>query len=118
MSVSISLLVLRCADLPTSVAFYSALGLQFTEEQHGDGPRHYAHEGTDFVLELYPAKNAQVDATTRLGLRVESLQNAVNQLNKMGIAANTQDSPWGVRAVVRDPDGRAIEISEAKAEEL
>jgi catechol 2,3-dioxygenase-like lactoylglutathione lyase family enzyme len=33
-------LVLRCADVDTTAAFYRALGIELVEEQHGTGPRH------------------------------------------------------------------------------
>ena len=51
-------LVLRCNDIDRSQLFYSALGLRFEFEQHGDRPGHYAAELDGLVLELYP-----VDAT-------------------------------------------------------
>jgi len=41
---STNILVLRCLDLDTSRRFYEALGLTFTEEQHGKGSIHYACE--------------------------------------------------------------------------
>ena len=53
---SLSLLVLRTEDLERSVRFYRTLGLRFAEEQHGNGPVHYACELGETVLELYPAK--------------------------------------------------------------
>ena len=52
----LSLLVLYCTDLDGCRRFYTALGLDFSPEQHGQGPGHWAAVlagGT--VLELYPA---------------------------------------------------------------
>jgi catechol 2,3-dioxygenase-like lactoylglutathione lyase family enzyme len=34
--------VLRCADLERSRAFYEALGLTVVPEQHGAGPAHFS----------------------------------------------------------------------------
>lgn len=39
---SLSLLVLRAADVERTRGFYEALGLVFTREQHGSGPVHSA----------------------------------------------------------------------------
>ena len=53
----ITLLVLRTPKLEDLKSFYSALGVQFKSERHGNGPDHDAAtlEG-DLVLELYPAQ--------------------------------------------------------------
>ncbi len=49
-----------------------------------------------------------------LGFRVASLEPALEALEPLGVRILTppRTTPWGRRAVVQDPDGRAVEISE------
>jgi catechol 2,3-dioxygenase-like lactoylglutathione lyase family enzyme len=93
------------------MAFYRALGFDFQAEQHGSRPEHFACEKEDWVFELYPA-NEPSDIKSRLGFRVTSLEETIKNLRALGIKAVPQDSDWGIRAIVRDPDGRTVEISE------
>ena len=47
--------VVHTGDIERAVEFFRALGLKFSEQQHGSGPRHFAHEGPDGrVFEIYP----------------------------------------------------------------
>lgn len=55
MKAELDVVVLRCGDLDATVAFYRALGLEFAEEQHGRGPRHFSTQLGTAVVELYPA---------------------------------------------------------------
>jgi lactoylglutathione lyase len=98
-----------------SLRFYRALGLQLTQEQHGNGPVHYACELGETVLELYPAKpgtapDRLIGGGTMLGFLVESLAQTMQALADLGIAAPPSSTPS--RALLHDPDGRAIEIQE------
>jgi predicted enzyme related to lactoylglutathione lyase len=109
----LNLLVLKTHDLDRLKVFYSALGLSFVEEKHGDGPRHLAARVGDLVLELYPlpAGAAPADATTRLGFVVPELDAVVRSLAAVGaVVSQPRQSQWGTRAVVRDPDARAVEL--------
>ena len=88
----VTLIVLRCADLERSVAFYAALGLTVTREQHGTGPVHFSCTlDHGVVLELYP-RGGRDTSGLRLGLRVDD-----------GIA--------GKGTVVTDPDGHQLELT-------
>lgn len=107
----LSLLVLRCVNLTASVAFYHALGFDFTAEQHSNGPKHFACEKEDWVFELYPADEPS-DLKSRLGFRVTSLKETINNLRALGIETEPQSTAWGLRLIVRDPNGRTVEISE------
>jgi len=69
------------------------------------------------MLGIYPLTDStqQADQTTRLGFRVADLQQTL-----LAIQAFTEKplpvpkpSPWGLRSVVRDPDGRAVELTQA-----
>jgi len=84
----LNLLVLQCSDIRATCQFYTALGVCFTQEQHGSGPVHYAAElDGGMVLELYPAKGEPDN--TRLGFVLGT---------------------GGGRRVKKDPDGRSVEI--------
>lgn len=113
--ISLNLLVLTTCGMETLLAFYRTLGLKFAEEQHGNGPIHYGAKCGDLVFELYPAsENRPVDSTTRLGFAVANLDDVIVELQKLGapIVTPATSTEWGYRAVVRDPDGRAVELTQ------
>jgi lactoylglutathione lyase len=119
--IKLGLLVLRCSNLEKSLAFYQAIGLSFAQEQHGSGPLHYAYEIGRTVMELYPgepgtAPERKSGGATMLGFSVAALDETLKKLADLGFSptAPPKDSAWGRRAVVLDPDGRAVEISEPK----
>jgi catechol 2,3-dioxygenase-like lactoylglutathione lyase family enzyme len=107
--VKLNLLVLRTPRLEDLRRFYSALGARFESERHGNGPEHYAATlGGDLVLELYPTLDGALpDPGLRLGLSVDDLGEA---LRSLGQTATPRQTPWGLRALVRDPDGRTVEL--------
>lgn len=118
---ALSLIVLRCVDLEVSRSFYAALGLCFEKEQHGNGPIHYSCRLGDLVLELYPGKPVSVSArtvggATMHGFRVDSLEAVLAnlQIQRSEIIHPPSDSPWGRRAIVLDPDGRAVELTQSQ----
>ena len=117
-SVTLSLVVLKTRQVDSLRRFYGSLGIELAEEQHGKGPVHYAGRVGDVVLEVYPLPegDAPGDATTRLGFAVATVAEVVQALQALGapVVTEPQATKWGFRAVVRDPDGRAVElISEA-----
>ena len=113
--VQINLVVIRAADVGRSARFYRLLGLDFTQHRHGKGPEHYASESGPVVFEIYPR---QSDAGSSLGLRigfqVASVDETVTALQGAGaaIVSPPKDSPWGRRAVVDDPDGHRVELTQ------
>jgi lactoylglutathione lyase len=112
--VSLSLLVLKTRQMDRLRAFYGSLGVQFLEERHGNGPVHYAGRIGDAVLEVYPLRDdgTPPDTTTRLGFMVEKVNEVVEALQANGhmIVTQPRETEWGYRAVVCDPDGRAVEL--------
>jgi catechol 2,3-dioxygenase-like lactoylglutathione lyase family enzyme len=109
MITDVALLVLRCADLPASKAFYEALGLTFRLEKHGRGPEHWSCQIGSLVLELYPTSTAPT-STERLGFHVVDVQAAVTA----AVAAGGRlEGP----ALVVDPDGRKVELSVAPVQD-
>lgn len=105
-------LLLRCRNLERSRTFYEHFGLRFAKHAHGAGPEHYAHEDDRGALELYPAKSAaDVTDQTGLGFAVGDLVAAQAALAACGFAPGAiMDNPWGTTFVVRDPDGRRVEV--------
>jgi lactoylglutathione lyase len=104
--------VLRCADLERSRRFYEALGLRPEREQHGRGPEHYSCDLGGVVLELYPLGQSPTSGV-RLGIRVRSVGETVESLRQIGAAilrVKADEQP--ASAVVRDPDGHEIALTE------
>ena len=112
--VSLRLLVLKTPRVDRLRAFYHTLGIDSTEERHGEGPLHYTARVGDTILELYPLSGeaGSADTTTRLGFAVSNLAEVIQTLKDAGaaIVREPQPTPWGLRAMVRDPDGRTIEL--------
>lgn len=110
----LNLLVLRTPRLEDMRRFYSALGARFHCERHGNGPKHYAATlGDDFLLELYPCGDGSMpDPGLRLGVMVDNIGEALRSIGQSVAPRHTQ---WGLRAVVRDPDGRAVELLQTEA---
>jgi catechol 2,3-dioxygenase-like lactoylglutathione lyase family enzyme len=111
--------VIRVADLERAQRFYEALGLRFARERHGSGPEHLAAELGAVVFEVYPRGNGSPTSGVRLGFRVASVAAAVAAVQSLGaeIAVPPAESPWGLRAVVVDPDGHRVEVSQAGADQ-
>ena len=111
---ALSLIVIRVADIDRSAAFYSALGFTFEREQHGSGPKHYSTMANNIVFELYPASGRFPVTTLRMGFFVSSID-AVLQVWRQSdckVLSEPKDSPWGLHAVVADPDGHRIELTQ------
>ena len=115
-NVSLTLVVLKTRQVEQLRLFIQALGIELKEEQHGKGPIHFAGRVDGVVIEVYPLKDdgTPVDASTRLGFAVENLAEVVQKLQSLGtkIITPPKETPWGLQAVVRDPDGRAVELSQ------
>ena len=109
----LNLIVIRSLEATRAIAFYQLLGISFKEEQHGRGPVHWAADLEGLVLEVYPAENAdEVKSSIRLGFEVEDVAATVETLRSAGIeiVSEVKESEWGLRAVVRDPDSRSVEL--------
>ena len=116
--VSLNLVVISSADVQRSLAFYEAIGVVFTREQHGKGPEHFSASLHGLVFEIYPqAANSGLIGPARIGFQVASVDDTVVKLRQLGaeVASEPKESRWGRRAVLRDPDGHRIEISERPA---
>jgi len=111
-SPTLNLLVLRCRDMERTRTFYESLGLTFASHRHGQGPLHYACEAPGFVLELYPAPVDYVDRTA-LGFEIDELESLYERLASAKLQPGPiEQNPWGRTFVIRDPDGRRVEMKQ------
>ena len=114
--VSLRLLVLKTGQVDNVRTFYERLGILLSPERHGQGPPHYAGQVGECVLEVYPLPDGgEADVTTRLGFAVADLSRVLEAMQAGGtpVLSPPRDTAWGKRAVVRDPDGRAVELYQA-----
>lgn len=112
----LNLVVLRAHDPARAVAFYSRLGLNFFRHRHGSGPEHFASEEAGAVFEIYPMREPdRPSRQVRLGFAIADVRRTVAQLSALGveIVSAPAASPWGLRAVVADPEGHRVELTEA-----
>ncbi|REE97731.1 glyoxalase/bleomycin resistance/dioxygenase family protein [Thermomonospora umbrina] len=92
-----SLLVIYSPLAEDCRRFYEGLGLEFALERHGAGPAHYAAVLSDgAVFEIYPATAERRTGALRLGFAVDA-------------TATTPRLDTG-RHLLRDPDGRTVEV--------
>jgi lactoylglutathione lyase len=115
--IALNLLVLPCKNLDETAAFYNKLGITFDRHRHGTdlkpGPEHLAAELTGCVLEFYPATTTP-SQSIRIGLKVPNLDATITSFQDApeAILSPPKPTPWGRRAVLKDPDGHKIELSE------
>jgi catechol 2,3-dioxygenase-like lactoylglutathione lyase family enzyme len=109
----LNLIVVRSLDPKRTKGFFELLGIRFQEEQHGSGPIHWSADLDSLVLEVYPAKSEdEACGPSRLGFEVEDATSILKYLRSAGveIVSDLKQSKWGLRAVVRDPDDRSVEL--------
>ena len=114
-TVQLNLVVIRSVDIEKSAIFYQLLGLSFVKHQHGNGLEHFASEIGGVTFEIYPCTAGTTPTTsTRLGFQVSSIDAIVCELKKLeaSIVSPAKDSAWGRRAIVVDPDGHKVELTE------
>lgn len=110
-------------NVESTLSFYSALGMEFVEEQHGSSNLvHYACVLGNIVLEIYPYQAALAnpenkqknDTEPMLGFNVTSLEKILCNLESLGIKSkiSSQIKNSERRATVTDPDGRVIILTE------
>lgn len=109
------LVVIKAQDPIKLAAFYSAFGLTFVREKHGNGPHHHAAVVGDTVFEIYPrSPNDPGTEATRLGFSVDDVELACARAVSLNgrVVRQPGDAPWGRRAVVCDPEGHRVELME------
>jgi len=112
----VSLVVIRTPDLERSRHFYELLGLRFRAEMHGKGPKHYSANVGDLVMEFYPGLGNIEPGTTsdvRLGLRIGSIEDAERRFRDASLQFTIVDRDGERVVVLKDPDGRKVELTAA-----
>jgi predicted enzyme related to lactoylglutathione lyase len=118
MTARMGALVLSTTRVEQTLAFYRAVGFPLSEEDHGDGVEHWACDAHGVHLAVFRAES-DGDApgyhhagSTFCGFVVDDVDAVMAQLCALGspIVQEPNAMPWGVRAVVSDPDGRPVEI--------
>lgn len=104
----LDLLVLRCADLQRTRAFYETAGISFIEEQHGTGPEHLSGVVGDTVLELYPAT---AQRSPEVGLRIGLSVADPLAVHEAWLADGHQLRTGDSERSFLDPDGRIVALS-------
>lgn len=112
--VDLNLVVIYSRDVEAAKDFYGCLGMTFKREKHGSGPPHYAAQLGATVFEIYPCRGEVRKGGTRLGFRLPSVDGVVKLLQQHNVKIDSapQDSLWGRRAVVEDPDGNKVELTQ------
>jgi predicted enzyme related to lactoylglutathione lyase len=113
-------IVVFSADHARSAAFYRAIGIPLEDEQHDQGPLHYARELGAVHFAVYPttsqgsAPDWRESGSTFPGFYVDSLDTAAASLSLLHapILQEHEQMPWGCRIVAQDPDGRPIEVNQ------
>ncbi len=114
----LNLVVVRARDAARLADFYTRLGLGFEKHRHGSGPEHYAAESAGCVFEIYPLRpNAEPTQELRLGFAVDDVRQTVERVFAAGaeIITAPAESPWGLRAVIKDIEGHKVELTEVGA---
>lgn len=119
-AIRLSLIVIRAANPEALAAYYGAIGLRFLKHRHGNGPEHFSAELNDnAVFEIYPLKVGDAPTSAmRIGFRVTSVEEAFSALILAGgkVSSAPKLGEWGLRAVVDDPEGHRIELTQLKSD--
>jgi predicted enzyme related to lactoylglutathione lyase len=112
-------LIIFTDNLEAVVEFYSAIGVPLELEQHGDGPVHYACDlGLTHFAVFHGGPGAapefRLGGSSFAGFTVNSLEAALGAAKavKAEVVQEPTEYPWGWRALVKDPDGRVVELFE------
>jgi len=110
----IRLLVVRTLEIARLADFYALLGLTFEYHKHGKSPYHYSALIGSTILEIYPLAKGQTEADKelRVGFALDDFENTVTTLKDKGAEffSEPTQTDYGFMAIIKDPDGRKIEL--------
>lgn len=116
---ALAAVVFNCKDIEKSVKFYRALGVDVRETKHG-GIVHFTCSLAGVHFALYPETDATrgPQGACQLGLMITNLDGSLAALKALGANVLTPPTqkPWGITAMIEDPDGRKIELVNTKSE--
>ena len=110
------------------IDFYKLLGIYLAADTHAEpgGTPHFEADIGGVHYAVFPAKDSAPQGDlgsgpgstaggTMLGFAVDNIVELSAELHTRGVKFRTplQDTPWGKRVVVFDPDGRPLEIYQA-----
>lgn len=119
MEPNLGALVLFAGDLERTLAFHRALRFPVEPDDHEEGPLHYACDVGGVHIAIFPADDPgraapvhRSGGATFPGFAVPSLDNAAAVARRLGAPIVEEPSryPWGRRMLLRDPDGRTVEV--------
>jgi hypothetical protein len=117
-----SALIVGSSQPEQVVDFYRGLGLPLTEEDHGDGIIHCACELDGIHFAVFradgdgTAPGYHEAGSTCVGFAVRSVSDTVtaSRSAEARVVQETTATPWGLRAIICDPDGRPAEVFEPR----
>lgn len=118
---ALAAVVFTCKDIDRSVRFYKALGVEVRETRHGGSGPHFTCSLGGVHFALYPTDDVERGAQSgvQIGLMVTNLDGAVAAVKAAGanVLQAPTPKPWGITAIVEDPDGRRVELVNTKVEQ-
>lgn len=114
---ALGLIVLRTKSIQKVTAWYGVIGVEIVKEKHEKTASTYTADLEGLVLEFLPLTEEMPapEPNVRLGFVVADLEKTITDLKALGtvVINPPQSTSRGFRAVVRDPDGRSIELYKA-----
>lgn len=105
--------------LDAVLEFYRAIGIPLEPDTHEEptATPHYEADVADTHFAVFAAKDAQptnvpAAASTTIGIAVDDIEAVCKAMESLAARFRTplEDTPWGRRIVVFDPDGRPVEL--------
>ena len=126
-NVVVSRITLFSSKMDLAAEFYNAIGLNLGKSVHGWGPGYnyldvIRNKEQDIIFEIYPlAYGTPVVSPQGLGFDIEGLQQTLQKLVAMDVPVIRPGNPRVYShcslAVVRDPDGRSVTLTQHRREE-
>lgn len=114
---ALALVVLRSKNIQKVITWYGVIGVAIVKEKHEKTASTYVADLDGLLLEFLPLAEemSAPEPNVRLGFVVENLDQVLSELRGLGtvVINPPQSTSRGFRAVVRDPDGRSIELYKA-----
>lgn len=117
---SVNAIILKTEKVSEAHEFYAALGLPLGQSDNEEGPKHYTCEIGPIHFAIYELdpwtgperRNKTHD--TMVGFCTENIEALMKTLDAMNVKViiPVEETEQGFRAVVLDPDGRPVELSQ------
>lgn len=117
--VRVGAIIWTSSRLPEMLEFYSRIGIPLEPDTHKRDATHIAHYEADIDGIHYAVfeKDSSTDdegneAATLVGFAVEDIAATLQLLNDLNpkVKKPLEETPWGKRIVILDPDGRSVEL--------